>query len=125
MATETQSQAENTSMKQHDNPFTINDDIKSIDSTRCCHNFPKCPSANNIKTVLEEYNKIILDKNENVDCYILSDKMNELINNKLFSGKYSHVALMNDFFHIKYNHHTNDDPKAFNLFYKFLTDYDD
>eukprot|EP01084_Bolivina_argentea_P056298 103067_1 len=89
--------------------------------SQCAHAFSDCLSATNIKLVLREYNKIINDSSE----YELSNKVDELINKKLFNGKYCNLNLLNDFFHIKYDHKTNDSLNKLNSFYKFLSNYGD
>eukprot|EP01084_Bolivina_argentea_P075872 137498_1 len=43
----------------------------------------------------------------------------EFIYSKINSN-YSCVELLNDFYHIKYNHNTNDDSTEFNIFYRYL-----
>eukprot|EP01083_Nonionella_stella_P079918 219381_1 len=47
----------------------------------------------------------------------LERKTNEVIH-------ISNVELMNDFYHVKYEHNTNDDPHTFDLFYQYLCDGD-
>eukprot|EP01084_Bolivina_argentea_P301281 519719_1 len=83
-------------------------------ANECAYTFEQCNATENIKSVLEEYKKIISDKNEPNECK-LSNKIHALINNKLFNANYSDVKLLNDFFHVKYNHNTNDDPDKMNL----------
>eukprot|EP01084_Bolivina_argentea_P253031 424924_1 len=90
----------------------------------CNHKLSQCISAINVKAVLEEYSKIINDKNNSSDTQ-LSTKMDELINHKMLNNRYSNTKLLNDFFHIKYDHHTNDDAKQFNTFFKYLSNNED
>eukprot|EP01084_Bolivina_argentea_P215526 365916_1 len=97
---------------------------EAIEGMLCNQDFTQCDAALNIKSVLEEYNKIINDKNEKSE-YQMSTAIEELINKKLFNGSYSNVKLLNDFFHLKYNHNINDNAKQFNKFYKFLSNYND
>eukprot|EP01084_Bolivina_argentea_P077003 139597_1 len=87
--------------------------------------FTKCPSAHRIKLLLSEYDKIIDDTSQ-IEEIDIQTKTNKLVNN-LLSDKdinYSnvHVKLMNDFYHIKYNHNINDDRTQFDEFHQYLTD---
>eukprot|EP01084_Bolivina_argentea_P256586 432042_1 len=82
----------------------------------CSLTFSQCASAQNIRSVLHEFNKIIGEKHITTDVQLAT----KLIHVKLFSGNYSNITLLNDFFHIKDDHNTNDDILQFNLFYKFL-----
>eukprot|EP01084_Bolivina_argentea_P011932 22344_1 len=88
---------------------------------QCNHQFSKCISAQNIKSILEEFNKIISDKNSKSE-HETSSNITELVNKKFLNGYYSNVKLTNDFFHVKYNHNTNENPNQFNLFYQYLCD---
>eukprot|EP01084_Bolivina_argentea_P215529 365925_1 len=92
-------------------------------NSKCNQKYSTCHCAQNVKSALEEYNKIIGRKNEQSE-YELSIKIHELINIKLLNGHYSNTKLLNDFFHLKYNHHINDNMNEFNLFYEFLSNYD-
>eukprot|EP01084_Bolivina_argentea_P035324 65540_1 len=97
---------------------------EATDNLLCDQKFTKCISADNIKSVLEQYNKIITDKNQKSE-YQVANTIDELINTKIWNGNYSNVKMLNDFFHLKYNHNINDSATQFNEFYKFLSDYDD
>eukprot|EP01084_Bolivina_argentea_P077331 140245_1 len=90
---------------------------------KCDLKFEQCNAAKNIKSVLQEYSKIINDKTEQNE-YTLSKKICELVNNKLFNSNYTDIQLLNDFFHLKYNHNTNDDAQQLNLFHQYLSDYE-
>eukprot|EP01084_Bolivina_argentea_P172067 298065_1 len=92
--------------------------------TKCNAAFSECPHAMNIKLILERYNKITHDKTYKSGNQ-LEEKSNDLVNNLLSHAQYSNVKLLNDFYHVKYDHNTNDDAQQFNLFYQYLCDYDD
>eukprot|EP01084_Bolivina_argentea_P124077 219891_1 len=87
----------------------------------CNNEFSRCNSARNIKSTLQKYNKVISDKHDTSERSI-SNKLYEIVNNKLFNGDYSDTKLLNDFYHIKYNHHVNDNTDNFNSFCKYLSD---
>eukprot|EP01084_Bolivina_argentea_P159100 277112_1 len=93
---------------------------KSNQNEQCNGSFDQCISANRIKTLLNEQNNIIDNKQSMYDSQ-LQIKFNKLIN----SVQYSDVELLNDFYHIKYEHHVDDNNDEFNLFYKYLLDVDD
>eukprot|EP01084_Bolivina_argentea_P276940 472647_1 len=101
----------------------MSDHLTTIDDTKCNQIFPECKSAQNIKAVLKEYNKIVAEKESSP--FALAKKMNEYINHKCFNERYSTVQLLNDFFHIKYEHNTNDNANQFNTFHNFLSNYED
>eukprot|EP01084_Bolivina_argentea_P215527 365923_1 len=86
----------------------------------CNKSFSQCSSALNLKSVVVEYNKIICDQNVSSE-FEIANKINELINNKLLNGNYSNIKLINDFFHLKYDHKLNDDNNKFNSFYRFIS----
>eukprot|EP01084_Bolivina_argentea_P267058 453204_1 len=92
-------------------------------NAQCNYKLSKCISARNIKSVLEEFNKIISNKHSKTEHEILNN-INELVNNKFLNGLYSNVKLTNDFFHVKYNHNINDNPNQFNRFHQYLCDND-
>eukprot|EP01083_Nonionella_stella_P280424 954031_1 len=88
---------------------------------QCQLEFCKCNASTKIKCVLDQFAKILSDQN-NKSNVELETESNELIQNVLANGQYSNVQLMNDFYHIKYNHNTNDDPHQFDQFYHYLYD---
>eukprot|EP01084_Bolivina_argentea_P143533 251999_1 len=97
------------------NSNNVNDLSSQFKSTqpddKNCHNykndsFSQCQSANRIKLILDSYNKIVSVKKNKTE-YQLQNEINQLLNNILFDRKYSNVELLNDFYHIKYAHHTN------------------
>eukprot|EP01084_Bolivina_argentea_P299882 516961_1 len=91
--------------------------------TTCNDVFIKCKAATRIKSVLEQFNQTISDKNEK-SVGQLQENTIKLINNVLIDGQYSNVELLNDFYHIKYDHNANEDPDKFNLFRRYLFDND-
>eukprot|EP01084_Bolivina_argentea_P070271 127768_1 len=48
------------------------------------------------------------------------NQTDKLMSNILPKEQYSNVNLLNDFYHIKYDHSTNNDPNQFNAFYVYL-----
>eukprot|EP01084_Bolivina_argentea_P014519 27132_1 len=91
---------------------------------QCQLAFSKCNTSIRIKRVLNRLSKILSDKKEDKSCADLEAEANELIRNVLANGQYSNGKLMNDFYHIKYNHNTNDSPSQFATFYDYLCDND-
>eukprot|EP01084_Bolivina_argentea_P107829 192761_1 len=85
---------------------------------KCDKSFSQCINSNRIKLVLQRYDKIIDNKSDNAEQQILQ---NDLINNILPSN----VELLNDFYHIKYDHNINDNTSQFNSFYQYLFDHKD
>eukprot|EP01083_Nonionella_stella_P092804 259919_1 len=86
---------------------------------QCQPEFCKCNASARIISVLERFHKV-LDKN-NKSNVELEREANELIHNVFANGQlYSNVQLMNDFYHIKYNHNTNDHRKQFDAFYEYF-----
>eukprot|EP01084_Bolivina_argentea_P017158 32045_1 len=97
-----------------------------VDS-KCHHEFIQCDSAQKIKLILDKYNKIVFDKNhkkKHKSDAELKNSIHKLMNNISSNGQYSNVELLNDFYHIKYNHNVDSNPKKFNEFYKYLFDND-
>eukprot|EP01084_Bolivina_argentea_P306560 529756_1 len=95
---------------------------QSVDRT-CEFEFSTCTSAIRIKTILNKHNRISSDKK--AQQHDLKNQISNVMKNMLLSNsQYSTLDLMNDFFHIKYNHNSNDDPNQFNLFYAYLFDND-
>eukprot|EP01084_Bolivina_argentea_P094804 170477_1 len=89
----------------------------------CNKKFIQCNAAIRIKSVLHQYNRITSAKKDQT-IYDLEIQTVKLISNILGNGEYSNVKLLNDFYHIKYDHSINEDTKQFDLFYKFLFDHD-
>eukprot|EP01084_Bolivina_argentea_P313549 542981_1 len=89
----------------------------------CNGQFMKCNAALKIKTILHQYNKIISDKKDK-SLHNLEIETVKLMNNILGNGQYSNIQCLNDFYHIKYDHNTNEDQSQFNLFYQYLFDND-
>eukprot|EP01084_Bolivina_argentea_P137889 242850_1 len=86
----------------------------------CNLKYSNCTSAINIKRALTEYSKIITAKAISKENEPLT-LMHELINNKLLDGRYTTLKLLDDFFHLKYNHNTMDSTIEFDKCYQFLT----
>eukprot|EP01084_Bolivina_argentea_P199383 341162_1 len=98
-------------------------DTKQTIQRKCNGTFTRCSAAYRIKLILNKYNTIThLKKNQSEIA--LQNEINRLINSDLCSGQYSNVELLNDFYHLKYNHNTNNNPNEFNLFYKYIFDND-
>eukprot|EP01084_Bolivina_argentea_P252857 424575_1 len=88
------------------------------ESNKNCHQaFTHCKHANRIKQLLKEYSNILSNKSM-VSEYHLQIEVHTMIE----KNQYSNTKLLNDFYHIEYNHNTNDDPKQFELFYRYLVD---
>eukprot|EP01084_Bolivina_argentea_P147848 258630_1 len=101
------------------------DDSKETSPVQCNEMFELCAHSNRIKLILKAYNKIISDKNNKIDNYnTLQQEVETVINNMSSDTSYSNVELLNDLYHIKYNHSVNDDPNQFNLFFQYLFDHD-
>eukprot|EP01084_Bolivina_argentea_P094803 170474_1 len=90
----------------------------------CQDTFTKCSCCKRVKLILHEYNKIISNKKETTENQLQNETF-KLINNFSSEKQYSNVDLLNDFYHVKYNHNTNDNPNQFNLFYNYIFDNDD
>eukprot|EP01084_Bolivina_argentea_P056856 103978_1 len=90
---------------------------------KCCGKFIDCSSTSRIKLVLDKYSNIISHKNHKT-LNQLQHETNKLIHNTICNGYYSHVQLLNDFYHVKYDHKVNDDKNEFNLLHKYLLDDD-
>eukprot|EP01084_Bolivina_argentea_P156656 273013_1 len=85
----------------------------------CTKSFSECDHSNRIKHMLQQYDKIICDKTHKSDQQL----QNEINNITPISNvTYSHIQLLNDFHHIKYDHNINDNLNEFELFYKYLFD---
>eukprot|EP01084_Bolivina_argentea_P146882 257076_1 len=82
--------------------------------TKCTLQFSECASSNRIKSILNRSDK---EKSKQAT----RDSPNLAI---IFDKQYSAVQLLNDFYHIKYAHNTNEDPNKFNSFYHYLSDND-
>eukprot|EP01084_Bolivina_argentea_P252162 423196_1 len=85
----------------------------------CNNTFNECSCANRIKLLLHQYATIILDENNKTHQQLQHD-INQLMNKIVSNDLYSDVELLNDFHHLKYQHHINDNPNTFNLFYQYL-----
>eukprot|EP01083_Nonionella_stella_P044796 120511_1 len=90
---------------------------------QCQRNFTECESANRIKSILVRYNQIISDEKSDTSGDL---EPNQLLNNVMlgYDAQHRNVQLLNDFYHIKYEHNTNNDPNQFNAFYQFVSDHD-
>eukprot|EP01084_Bolivina_argentea_P106527 190588_1 len=88
-------------------------------NTTCCHLFSQCEYSRRIKSVLETYHRKTFDTPSKSPL----QQTNQLITN--ISPSYSNVKLLNDFYHIKYDHRTNDDPDQFIAFYQYLFNNND
>eukprot|EP01083_Nonionella_stella_P108569 315880_1 len=95
--------------------------VRSPKTVACNHAFHQCRTAQRIKSILQSYNKIILNKTLKSDAQ-LQNETNDLVINLLGDEQYSIVELLNNFYHIKYDHNVNNDPHQFNLFYYYLFD---
>eukprot|EP01084_Bolivina_argentea_P221133 374617_1 len=93
------------------------------ETANCNKQFGECQPASRIKLILNNYHKIVFDKKTKSE-HKLQTEANELINNNIFNGQYSNIRLINDFYHIKYDHNTNDNSSQFHKFYKYLFDND-
>eukprot|EP01084_Bolivina_argentea_P139089 244723_1 len=85
----------------------------------CKQSFEKCTCSKRIKLILNKYNNIILHRNYKSESK-LQEETNDLVHNLLANGQYSNVELLNDFYHIKYDHNTHNDLNQFNTFYTYL-----
>eukprot|EP01084_Bolivina_argentea_P088606 159974_1 len=90
-------------------------------SNKCNLAFDDCKTANTIKNVLLNFNKIIRNKGDK-PIYELEKDLNDVL--VTTSGINNNVKLLNDFYHIKYQHPVNDDPNCFQIFYEYLFDND-
>eukprot|EP01084_Bolivina_argentea_P144491 253490_1 len=90
-------------------------------STICNCNLDECNSVHRVKFILERYSKIISDHDQKTkSVHQFYNEANQLINSVLSNGQYSNQDLLNDFFHIKYDHNVNEDSNQFHLFHKYL-----
>eukprot|EP01084_Bolivina_argentea_P037699 69709_1 len=88
--------------------------------SQCKHIFTECESSQKIQIILKKYHKIIMDNTND------NNQFTQLQNiGSLFDDEYSHLCLLNDFYHVKYNHFVNDDARNFNSFFTFLTNDND
>eukprot|EP01084_Bolivina_argentea_P315948 547549_1 len=85
-------------------------EVFRLETTKCNKSFAQCTHANRIKVMLQRYGKIISDKIDKSDQQ-LQNETNDLIDN---------VQILNDFYHIKYDHNINDSAVQFDLFHKYL-----
>eukprot|EP01084_Bolivina_argentea_P219678 372524_1 len=93
---------------------------KHITGTKTCNKIlQRCDSVNRIKLILERFNTIIHTKHSKSDSE-LQQQTHHLVTNLLIDSNYSNVQLLNDFYHSKYQHNTNDNRNAFHEFYTFL-----
>eukprot|EP01083_Nonionella_stella_P008238 23714_1 len=79
--------------------------------TDCNGTFFQCQSAKRIKSILLKY-----------DESIMKTRANKAIHHIVWTD--SHRQLLNDFYHIKYDHKTDIDPNQYIAFYKYLYDDD-
>eukprot|EP01084_Bolivina_argentea_P067418 122776_1 len=90
---------------------------------KCEQDFSHCKHAHTLKALLKQYNNILLNKNVASD-YDVQIAVHTLIENFTENddtkNQYSNVKLLNDFYHIEFQHNTNNDPKQFELFYNYL-----
>eukprot|EP01084_Bolivina_argentea_P077876 141322_1 len=113
-----------TDSKSSDVPYCRLEHSPNISHTKqtlhhdCNGRFGDCSAASRMKLILNEYNNIINYQKKQSE-FTLQYQSNQLINNIICNGQYSDVELLNDFYHIKYDHNTNDDPDQFTLFYKY------
>eukprot|EP01084_Bolivina_argentea_P025034 46584_1 len=80
----------------------------------CRYTFDTCQCINRITLVLQLYDTLIAHKPE------ITDAASKLLSKILPVGKYSNLQLLNDFYHIKYDHQINDDTNQFKLLYQYL-----
>eukprot|EP01083_Nonionella_stella_P029908 82184_1 len=83
---------------------------------QCQHKLSPCNASLGIKRALKQFNAILSDKTVTSSA-ALEKKANELIHN-------ANVQLMNDFYHVKYDHNTNDNEQKLKVFCQFLSDGD-
>eukprot|EP01084_Bolivina_argentea_P028639 53200_1 len=102
--------------QQFEGKEEINEDL--YDDQPCNHKYSECASAVNIKSVLQKYFLLINDKTIPTDD--LPHEIDELIEKKMLNGKYSNIKLVNDFYHLKYNHDMNNNANEFDSFYQFV-----
>eukprot|EP01084_Bolivina_argentea_P259535 437929_1 len=92
-------------------------------SVECTDLFTQCKQANRIKLILQRYDDLLSQKGDKTEKK-LQQQSHMLIHNILLNDNYSHLQLLNDFYHIKYVHNTNNDPNQFHSFYNYLFDND-
>eukprot|EP01084_Bolivina_argentea_P264050 447146_1 len=99
--------------------------MNHFENNRCHTPFTQCIHSTRIKLILERYNNIISDKTDKSDQQ-LQNEVNDMINNIIPADvSYSNVQLINDFYHIKYDHNINDDLNQLCSFHKYLFDNED
>eukprot|EP01083_Nonionella_stella_P310169 1100967_1 len=81
---------------------------------QCQHKLSLCSASLGIKRVLKQFDAIL---SSSVTSATLENNANQLLD-------YTNVQLMNYFYHVKYDHNTNDDKQKFQIFYQFLCDGD-
>eukprot|EP01083_Nonionella_stella_P285073 970394_1 len=81
---------------------------------QCQHKLSLCSASLGIKRVLKQFDAIL---SSSVTSATLEKNANQLLD-------YTNVQLMNYFYHVKYDHNTNDDKQKFQIFYQFLCDGD-
>eukprot|EP01084_Bolivina_argentea_P022814 42430_1 len=100
----------------------MSQDTEPFENNTCMKSFSQCVHAKRIKHILQQYDQIISDKTDKSDEQLQND-INEVISNMSVANiSYSHVELLNDFYHVKYDHNINDNTNQFELFYKYLFD---
>ncbi len=94
-------------------------------TSKCSNSFSDCKSAKRIKLILHDHRNIISYKGDKLGLeQQLQNETNTVLNNILSTQKYENSDLLNDFYHLKYNHNMNDDPNQFQAFYQYLFDGD-
>eukprot|EP01084_Bolivina_argentea_P014828 27739_1 len=75
----------------------------------------KCTALHKVSILLNECNEIIHKYHQKTDLQI---KIQQLLDN---NEHYNATALLDDFLHIKYHHHIQNDEDQFNAMYDYLT----
>eukprot|EP01083_Nonionella_stella_P221287 790750_1 len=75
----------------------------------------KCPAINRMRVILQEFN---LNPLRHENEYNLLDKLASIFKN----NDYTNTSLLNDFHHIKYMHHADDNDDAFQKIYEYFVD---
>eukprot|EP01084_Bolivina_argentea_P249619 417956_1 len=100
----------------------MSEETELFENSTCMKSFSECVHANRIKHILQQYDQIISDKTDKSDQQLQND-INKLVNNiSVSNGPYSNVQMLNDFYHIKYDHNINDNANQFESFYNYLFD---
>eukprot|EP01083_Nonionella_stella_P135637 412599_1 len=82
------------------------------------HSLNTCQAINRIKIILYEFNDDLLHKHERKNESNFMDKFAFIF----ISNRYTNISLLNDFHHIKYMHHVDDDDDAFSEIYHHFID---